>query len=813
EIYLPPLMRARIFLETERYAEAATAAAPVVVAMDQPAFLSDELRIEALHVLTEALAYGDNFAQAEPVARGFVHAVETHLGPEVRDYWIRDALVLRAWIISVTGASDAKAVRAALLARYSDLPGATREEYFELWNLDLRARREDGTQDPALLADARYVYEGLEAWDGKDPEAFHETYRMLGLIFADNADYARAEPIIARHAALLAERAPGSVTHFWTRQNLVAIRDLSGDHVSALRTARLALADLDALPGGGGKDYAEVRSALERAVYSASLSEGDAITAGAALQRAYIAAREVFSANHPLAQELAGYIDPAYVDPVSFPYAAEVGLDAARDMALTEFGEGVIAAFFDGNFAFAQEALRQAAMLEKAPPEMIALNRAFLHALLGETEAGLAALAEARAILRQPGGSAVIPANSAAPDLAEAMLWIVGRNWQPEQADAALERLERRQDLTPIHASYVQILRATQAVNADFPARSQRIYDEAAARHYSLAGITPYGMLMGLGIFNIGLELGDYRRTRPFGQAYRAELQAAGGRALALAALDIFELNDDAGLVQDDAGLDRMAFRIAALSRLLPAEHQWTVAIRVRLAFSLAARGDYLASARAIFEAVELYRQSPEHRSDVVASLQVDAAYSLWSAGQPELAQTIIAEAWAARDPEGWQPSYFARVAGGQSYALRVTGALEEALAVTQGLISNARVHTRMDPISKQAIWLNHGQTLADMRRFDEALTAFDTALAALPNLEVDGGQPAALILFERARIHRMKGEVEEGFASAMAAASYHFDRYDSAGDASRNADVDVWRAIQAARAGWDFHRAVEGGQ
>ncbi|MEM6728079.1 MAG: hypothetical protein AAF618_06235, partial [Pseudomonadota bacterium] len=269
EIYLPPLMRARIFLETERYAEAATAAAPVVVAMDQPAFLSDQLRIEALHVLTEALAYGDNFAQAEPVVRSFVHAVETHLGPEGHDYWIRDALVLRAWIISVTGASDATAVRAALLARYSELPGATREEYFELWNLDLRARRGDGTQDPALLADARYVYEGLEAWDAKDPEAFHETYRMLGLIFADHADYARAEPIIARHAALLAERAPGSVTHFWTRQNLVAIRDLSGDHVSALRTARLALADLDALPGGGGKDYAEVRSALERAVYSA----------------------------------------------------------------------------------------------------------------------------------------------------------------------------------------------------------------------------------------------------------------------------------------------------------------------------------------------------------------------------------------------------------------------------------------------------------------------------------------------------------------------------------------------------------------
>lgn len=813
-IWYPDLLVARLAYSLNRYDEVARAAAPVVTALDRPGARLGFARMEAMYRLSLALYHAEAYAQAEPVMRAFLTQSDT-AEAEAREVWKTETAYMLAITLTRNGAADAQKMRQSLISDFLDREGATDGLYLRLWQIDLQDRRRDGKQSDRLLQDARKVADFIEASDEGEMAEYNELYATLARIFADHEDFARALPILNARMGWMRAAAPGSEDYFWSAQNLAGIHNLRRDYPAALNRANEALGELDVHPQGRSDAFANVRSSLEQVIYVAASQLGEMRISQEALQRAYVATRQTNPANNSEAMLLGRSIQAAFVDPTVFPYAAELGLDRQLDLTLTEYGEGVISLFFAGRYRQLRTILLRAENQTDLDQTMVALNRAFFHALMGEIGPGEEALAKVRAAQRRPVPGALLPADSFAPDLAEALLYTFSRNWRPGKADSALARLERRQDLNETTIAVVKLLRATQADNRGDKATAQRLYSELTEGEQSAGGTDAWGVIMGMGLLNLALVLDDLDRARDFVPRFSEQLEATGEHGLALVSTQMFALNADPEAMLTERSFQTMAFHIRALSAMLPDEHQWVVAAKVAFANGLGQRGEWDAAATLMGKALDSHRASPWHRREIAGFIRILQAWMLWNGGQPDLAQSMIAQVYETREGLDWTPFYWTEMIFAQTFSLSWRNQLDAARTVMDEALAKRAMIARLYPPEATRLYTMNGELWSRMERPVEAQAAFDAAVAAIPYDGFAGGAPLANTLRQRAFFLSGQGQTAAAYTDMARSNGLWFDFYErsatGSNEVARNTTFDRTRAVEEARLGWAFAQELKG--
>ncbi|KEJ94347.1 hypothetical protein SAMN05444149_11364 [Pseudosulfitobacter pseudonitzschiae] len=809
--WLPDLLVARLATDRGDYKHAADVAAPMVTALDTPAEHGGAMRVEALLLLGQALYFTDDYTAAEPVLRSFV-TLGQEPGTQVDPEDVTEAAYLLAQAATRAFAPDAAQIRRDVLDGFTERPGGHDGLYLRLWLLDFQARRTGATDDAQLLADARHVAAFMETSDEGDMAEYQLLYGMLGRIFADNADFDRAVPLLQARMDYMRAQAPGTPEYFWAAQNLAGIRNLQGDFPAAISTAQAALGEMDALPNGQGDDFAPVRSTLEQVIWVAADQMGEALIAQEALERAYVAVRQTRSANNPAAQELATKMDKALVDPARFVYAAELGLDRPGEIFVTADGDDVVSAVLAGRYALISQVLDRAEAKGELPTAMAALNRAYIAALLGDVGEGQAQLARVRAALAD-GQHEGVEADPWQPDFAEALLMLFARIYDPDLALAPLARLEARDDLPEIIQANVRMLRATQSFYGHDMSAARKVYLDNADADFARVTTEPWGVILGLGLLNLALELDDLDRARAFVDSYSKQLEATPDRALALVSTQMFALNADPDAMLTERGFQTMAFHLRSLASMLPEEHQWSVAARFAYASALARRGDRIEAAELTRAALESYRRSPWHQEGTAAFLSVSYGWLVWGNGNPELAQSIIAQAYASRDPATWGPLYWAEVCFAQAFVRSYQGRLDEARSVIEEALGETAMMARLTPANATRLHTQHADILAQMGLSDLAADAYDRAVAVLPYPEYQGGQTMAETLRKRAVFFHDQAQPQAAYLDMAESNALWFDRYDryasSGADVARQPAEDRLRAVDEAVFGWVLSQSL----
>ncbi|UOA30166.1 hypothetical protein DSM107133_04929 (plasmid) [Pseudosulfitobacter sp. DSM 107133] len=809
--WVPDLLVTRLAIRLRYYEQAAEVAAPMVTALDTPAEHGGAMRVEAMLLLGQALYYLKDYTAAEAVLRSFV-SLGLEPGTHVDGKDITEASYLLAQAATRALAPDAAEIRRDLLDGFLDRPGGTDGLYLRLWLLDFQARRSNETHAPGLLDDARLVADFMKTSDEGDMAEYQLLYGMLGRIFADNKDFDRAIPILQARMDHMRAHAPGSREYFWASQNLAGIRNLQHDFPAALRTAQAALRELDAVPGGQDEEFAPVRSALEQVIWIAALQMGEALIAQEALERAYVAVRQTRSANNPAAQELAAEMDKALVDPARFVYAGELGLDRPGELFLTADGADVISAFLAGRYALISQVLARADAAKEVPTAIVALNRAFLAAMLGDVGEGQAQLARARKAAAEEEEDQ-LAADAWEPDFAEALLMLYARIYDVDQALPPLARLEARDDLPDMIQANVRMLRATQSFYAGDIAAAAQVYFDHADADFARVTTEPWGVVLGLGLLNMALELDDLERARTFVVAFSEQLEATPDRGLALVSTQMFALNADPDAMLTERGFQTMAFHLRSLASMLPEEHQWSIAARFAYASALSQRGEVAEAAELTRGALESYRKSPWHQEGTAAFLSVSYGWLVWGSGNPELAQSIISQAYHARDPETWGPAYWAEVCQAQAFARTFQGRLDEARTVIEEALGQTEMMARLTPPNTMRLRLQYADILAQLGESEQAAVAFDSAVAAVPYPEYKGGQTMTEALRKRATFHHNQSQPQAAYADIAQSNALWFDRYDryatDGAQVARQPFEDRARAVDEAVFGWVLSQSL----
>ena len=813
--WLPDLLLASLSLDAGHYKRASEVAAPLVTALDTPAERGGAIRVEALVVLGNALYAMQNYTAAEPVLRSFV-ALGEEPGTEVDGRDVTQAAYLLAQAATRAYAPDAAQIRRDLLADFRERPGASDGLYLRLWMLDFQARRTNGTADPVMLADARKVADFMAASPEGDMAEYHLMYGLLGRIFADNADFDRAVPLLQARLDYLSTSQVDVTEYFWAVQNLAGIHNLQGDFPAALRRAQEALSEIDARPDAQSDDLAPVRAALEHVIWVAADALGEALTAQMALERAYVATRQTRSANHPEAEELAAKMDKALVDSARFPYAAELGLDRPGELFLNADGDDVIAAFLAGRYALISQVLERADAQGTVPTAVVALNRAYMAAMLGDIGEGQTQLARARAaaaLPQEPGEEVILTPDAWQPDFVEALLMLFARTYDVSRAVAPLDRLEARDDLPEMVQANVRMLRGIQLFNAGDLAGAARLYFDSADADFARVTTDPWGVVLGLGLLNLALEMDDLERARAFVASFSQQLEATPDRALALVSTQMFALNADPDAMLTEQGFQTMAFHLRSLASMLPEEHQWSVAARFAYASALARRGDRVEAAELTRAALESYRRSPWHQEGTAAFLSVSYGWLVWGNGNPELAQSIIAQAYASRDPDTWGPLYWSEVCFAQAFVRSYQGRLDEARAVIEEALGQADMMARLTPANAARLHTQHADILAQLGLTDLAAAAYDRAVAVVPYPEYQSGQTMADALRKRASFFHDQAQPQAAYLDMAQSNDLWFDRYDryasGGADVARQPAEDRLRAVDEAVFGWVLSRSL----
>lgn len=809
--WVPDLLVLRLAIEMRNFQQAAEVAAPMVIALDTPADHDGAMRVEAMLLLGRALYYMDDYTAAEAVLRSFV-ALGLEPGTRVDGRDVTEAAYLLAQSATRAFAPDAAEIRRDLLNGFLDRPGGHDGLYLRLWLLDFQARRTASHDDPQLLADARHVAAFIENSDEGDMAEYQLLYGMLGRIFADNDDFDRAVPILQARMDFMRTQAPGTPEYFWASQNLAGIHNLQGDFPAAMRTAQAALGEMDALPDGQGDDFAPVRSTLEQVIWVAADRMGAPLIAQEALERAYVAVRQTRSANNPAAQELAVQMDKTLVDPARFVYAAELGLDRPGEIFVTADGDDVVSAVLAGRFAQITLVLERAEAKGELPAAMAALNRAYIAALLGDVGDGQAQLKRVRAALAD-GQHEGLEADPWQPDFAEALLMLYARIYDADLALAPLARLEARDDLPDLIQANVRMLRATQSFYGHDMTGARKVYFDNADADFARVTTDPWGVILGLGLLNLALELDDLDRARAFVDSYSKQLEATPDRALALVSTQMFALNADPDAMLTEQGFQTMAFHLRSLASMLPEEHQWSVAARFAYASALARRGDRVEAAELTRAALESYRRSPWHQEGTAAFLSVSYGWLVWGNGNPELAQSIIAQAYASRDPDTWGPLYWSEVCFAQAFVRSYQGRLDEARAVIEEALGQADMMARLTPANAARLHTQHADILAQLGLTDLAAAAYDRAVAVVPYPEYQSGQTMADALRKRASFFHDQAQPQAAYLDMAQSNDLWFDRYDryasGGADVARQPAEDRLRAVDEAVFGWVLSRSL----
>ena len=816
--WYPDLLMARLGVRLKRFEDAAAAAAPMWVGLDSDLHRFSEARVEAGFLLSRALYGLRRYAEAETALRAYL-ALTAHpdVTPSAQQVFEADYMLAQTSVR--TNAPDAAEIRKRLLDGFLDRKGASPNLYLMLWETDLTTRRAQDISGKGLLEDARHVAGFMAAQPDLDFDRFGDLYGQVARIFADHGEFEQSIEMLEARLAYLSALPRRTSDYFFALQNLAGLRNMQEDFAGAMALAQTAIAELDTLTHGDDEEFATVRSALEETVYAAAARLGNTPLSQQALQRAYAAARITKSANDPEVIEMAAKMDRDMIDPDTFVYAGELSLEQPEDLDLSETGQSVISAFFAGDYADTGRQLEQLAdgsAGQGVPPGLIAINRAFYHALLGEVGPAADQLRVARQVIRRPAmgvdHATELRANSIAPDLAEALLYSYSRDWKAELAMDPLDRLEQRTDLDPLTRAAIRMMRANALWNMGDNAAAWQVYASHKADDFALVDASPWGTLLGIGLLNLALVLDDLEHARSFGALFSEQMEAAPDRGLALVSAQMFALNADPDAMLGDHGFQTMAFHLRSLGFYLPDEHQWGIAARVAYASALTQRGNFEASADVYAQAIKSYRKSPWHRADAAAIIEVSQAWNQWSAGNIAVAQTMLAQTYSALDLDTWSGQFWSAVVYGHAYSLLFQGRHATALEVLDNAIAHSAAMARLSPAGVAELHQLRGSALSQMQRSDDARVAFDASIDAIPYDDYQSGLTMAQALYMRAAYLFDVADYRQAYTDMTKSNGLWFDRYESqSGDVTRNAMTDRRRALDQAVYGWVLAQQLQG--
>lgn len=814
----PDIVVARLLHEEKRHADVIDKVAPLIAEFDASDPRHTSVRFEALMRLGRGLFLDGRYAAAETVLRQYmrdVAGVDPDAGVDPK--WETMVGYMLARTATGLGAADAGALRAAFLTDFWDRAGADEFMYLYMTYSDLNARNAAEPPDADVLPDARAILDYLTASDTATMDRYQDLYGLVTRILSEHGDYAAALPLAEARLAFLTRTDPEGADRFWAWQNLAGLHRNRGAYAQSISIAQDALDAIAALTPDpdGATPMPRQRGALHAVMGAAAYFMDSPEMYQRALQDSYVAYREILPPSDETVQGIGARIERKYVDPTTFQYATELGVADSGSIQITADAHGVIAFVWAGRARRVDVLLKQLEGSNDIPPVVVAINRVWYHALMGEVDKGLSTLRTVRQMARNdPSGP--VPPNGYGIDLAEALLMNYARLHSRPGVGNALARLERRTDLPPLEAAIVRMLRMNLLANANEFSQAQVLYDQYFDADRGLVDTSAMGTTLGLGLLNVALELRDLPKARDVFSDLEVVFEGVDHR-LARTVSQLFMLNADGAAIATEEGFVQLAFLLRDLRQMLPDSHQWSVASRVAYAGALGPRGEYQSAVDIYVQALKDYRESPAHRADVAGFLQTEMAMLRWQMGQTDVATTIAAQVASDIDLDTWRGSYWVRIAAIYVFALREGWRLDEAAAFLNEAALNTRAIDRLDPGLRMEWHTMVGDIAFMQDRAEDATAAYDLAVAALPFDELDDGMPMANVLMRRAYNHQYWGRLNAAFDDIKRGNRLWFDRYDliAAGenDVTRMAEHDFFRILAEAEIGWDFAQELKQAQ
>ena len=797
-IWWPDLVSARLKRRDKNYATVEALALPIVQALDNETHRSGETRMEALLLLTTALYFQSKYEEAVVIVRGMLLDAPEDLKPR----WRLHAELYQAIAATRSKAPEAAVMRAALLDGYMDRETAKVGDYLYLWRLDLQARRGAKADKTALVRDARAVLEFIRTDEAALKRNNEKLEAMLARIFAENKDFKRAEPILR---ARLAEMETGTTEYYWAWQNVLAMNYLQKKYTLVLRDTRPLLEELE------GKDdtYARVTSFLYRFLALSARATGDDALFHDAIQRSYVEIRRIRSANHSDALKVRSRISIAAIDPETYPYAAELGVERreAGKLTIQPNGSSVLEEFFAGRGMSVGPKLERYAR-DNENSTIAQLNLGLHYALMGQIGPSEDAIAKARGLARQASGGPV-PANSPWFDIILTVNYVWGRDWKPEKARDPLERLRARTDLSADQKRTVSILNLLLQRHMDNFAEAQRIVRQELADYDPSTETTTWGLFRALSVVFPMFEVSqaDAEAIIP---KVRAAVENAGSPRLAALLLPVFRATADPYYLTSEQNFQALAYQVQGMSRMLPPEHMSIVVGKISYANALRSRGQMDDALHLMTQAARTYRLSPWHRADVNGFLDIQQAILHFELGNTELAQAMIAESFAALDRATYRPLYWREILTTYVDSLQIAGRSEDALQVTTAVLEDPGHAAGLSPFDLMELMKTHAVLLANTGNTTEALNWLERARAVLPSEEYKGGFPMIRVLEQTALVHYNLDDFEAAYRAQATANDLYFRGFeaissDTADRVARNREFELIRVINEASYAWNF--------
>ncbi len=799
----PDLIMARLKRQERDHAAVETATIPIVQALDTDRFRSSNTRLEAMLLLTKSLYTQKKYEEADIVARGLVRDAPDDFKPK----WQLEAESYLALAASRSGVADAAALRAALLDGYLDREHATVKNYVFLWKFDLKQRRSAKADREALITDARFVLDFIRT----NPEA--KELDNTGLegdlarIFAEGNDFKRAEPLLRKQ---LTAKEPGSVAYYWAWQNILAMNYRQKKYTQVMKESAVVLAGLE----GKGDDYARVTSYIERFLAASARKLGETALYLEAIQRSYVAIRRVRSANHADTMKVREAINIKLIDPDSFQYAEELGVVQRQvgKLTLRADGSSVLQEFFDGRAISLGRRLKSFAKKNETSA-LGQLNLGLFHALMGEIGPADEALQHARALART-GSVKSLPANSPWFDIFLTITHSWARDWDPEKARDPIARLMARTDLTPDQMQTLHILRMLLERSVDDFESARQVYEQELADFDPRDDSSPWGVFRALSIlyplFEIAPE--DARALLPH---VRDTILQAGSPKLAGSLLPVYLANSDGEFLNSERNFQAMAFHLKSLSRMLPPDHQTQVVAKINYAYGLWNRGDPEQALKLLTQAIRTYRTSPWHRADVVGFLEVQKARLHYDTGNFDLANTVVAQTYAAMEPAQYRPIYWQEVVSMHAALLSLSGQPQEALKVTEAAVKNTSIVARLGPFERSNLLRTHASILEANELYQQSLEWLARARSELPSPDYRSGAPLLYVLEQSAYLNYTIGDFAAAYQAMAQVSDIYFRSREGVSDADvsealRNKSREIGIVVDQAHFAWNLAQQLQ---
>ncbi|MCV6587376.1 MAG: hypothetical protein OIF47_17750, partial [Marinibacterium sp.] len=587
-------------------------------------------------------------------------------------------------------------------------------------------------------------------------------------------------------------------------------------YTRVLQDSQLILAQLE------GKDdsYARVSSFLWRHLGLAARRLDDMALFHDAVQRSYVEIRRIRSANHADALKVRKLLNIDAIDPDTFPHAEELGV-SLRDrgkLTLTADGRAVLQEYLDGRALSIGRKLQSFAKANETSA-LGHLNLGLYHALMGEITPAETAIATARQLARTHPTKA-LPADAPWFDLYLALTYVWAREWTPQQALPPLDRLSARDDLTEAQLRLTSLMRMQVAFVQDRFDTTRQIYRADWLDYDPRADTSPWGLVLTLGVvpiaFDISRDIGDDLRPK----AIKA-VGAAGSPKLAAAMLPVLLGGSDPGYSFVERNFQSLAYHVQALSRMLPPEHELNAIAKLTYAYGLWNRGQLDEALGMFTQAIRTYKSSPWHRPDAVGFLEVLQAQVYIQKGDGDLARAIIAQTYAAMDPDTYRPTYWREIFTAHVFRLLSAGEVEQALAVSQSVVDRPDLAARLSPFDLANFYVTHASALQFNYRFEEAITWLDRARAAIPSADYKAGGPLMFVLEARAYTSYDMGDMEGAYRAMAAASDIYFRAVEEAAargsaDSPRNPEREKMLVMDQAHYAWALAQqlqAAEGAQ